>query len=85
MIIKDLWDCQVNAIIDVKHGDADTDMYKYKPMTSLLARWENTMKYKHRNHSHDQQKHSSMFVLSVDRMLGRKTLVVLYILIRFMA
>ena len=40
VMIQDLWDFQVNAIIDVKLGDADADMYKYEPMTSLLASWE---------------------------------------------
>ena len=39
VMIQGLWDCQVDTIIDVKLGDSDTDMYKYEPMTALLARW----------------------------------------------
>ena len=40
VMVQDLWDHQVNAIIDVKLGDADADTYKYEPMAALLARWE---------------------------------------------
>ena len=46
-MIQGLWDRQVDAIIDVKLGDADADMYKYEPMTSLLSRWEKIKKDKH--------------------------------------
>ena len=34
----DLKDRQVEAIIDVKIGDADADSYKYEPMSVILAR-----------------------------------------------
>ena len=40
-MIQGIWDLQVDAIIDVKLVDADSDMYKYEPTTALLARWEN--------------------------------------------
>ena len=72
MIIQGLWDPQVNAIIDVKLGDANTDTYKYEPMASLIERWETIKKYKHGKHWHDQQKYFALFVLSLDGMLGRK-------------
>ena len=55
VMIRGLWDCQVDAIIDIKLGDAEADTYKYEPMTSLLARWENIKKYKHGKHCHNQQ------------------------------
>ena len=55
-MIQGLWDCQFDATIDVKLGDADADTYKYEPMTSLLARWENINKDKHDKHFHDQRK-----------------------------
>ena len=29
-MVQGLWDCQVNATIDVKLGDADADTYKYE-------------------------------------------------------
>ena len=80
-MIRDLWDIQVNSIIDVKFGASDEDTYKYNPMTSILARWEKIKKDKHGKHCHDQRKHFSPFVLSADRMLGREALVVLYQLI----
>ena len=77
-MIQDLWDCQVNAIIDVKIGDADADTYKYEPTASNLARWEKIRKDKHDKHCHNQRKHFSPFVLLVERMLGSEDLVVLY-------
>ena len=71
VMIQCLWDSQVDDIIDFKIGDADADTYKYKPIVSLLVRWENIKKDKHSKHCHDQQKHFSPFVISVDRMLRR--------------
>ena len=67
-----LWDSQVDDIIDVKLVDADANKYKYKPMKSLLARWENIKKYKHGKHYHERRKCFSPFVLSVDGILGRE-------------
>ena len=64
-MIRGLWDRQVDIIIHVKLGDADTDTYKHEPMIKLLARWENTKKDKHGNHCNDQRKHFFPFVLSV--------------------
>ena len=84
-MIQGLWDRQVNAIIDVKLGETDTDTYKYKPMTSLLARWENIKKDKNSKHWHNQRKHFSPFVISVDGMLGRESLVLLSQLSQVMA
>ena len=37
-MIQGLWDRQVEAIIDIKLGDADADSYTYKPMAALLTR-----------------------------------------------
>ena len=37
-MVQGLWDLQVDDIIDVKLGDANTDSYKYEPMEALLAR-----------------------------------------------
>ena len=54
-------------------------------MTSLLVRLEKVKKDKHGNHCHDKGKHFSLFVFSVDVMLGREALVVLYQLSRVMA
>ena len=54
-MVRVLWDRQVDAIIDVKLGDADTDSYKYEPMIAILARWETIKNYKHGKHCHDQQ------------------------------
>ena len=83
-MIRGLWDRQVNAIIDVRLGDADADTYKYYPMASLMTRWEKIKKDKHSKHCHDQRKHFSSLVLSVDGMLGREYLVVLSQLSRVM-
>ena len=54
-MIRVLWDFQVDAIIDVNLGEADTDMYKYEPMIALLTRWENINKDKHGKHGHNQR------------------------------
>ena len=77
MIVQGLWDCQFDAIIDVRNGDADADSYKYEPVTALLARWETIKKDNHNKHCHDQLKHFSPFVLSVDGILGKESLVLL--------
>ena len=53
-MVRGLWDRQVNAIIDVKLGDANADMYNYKSITSLLARWEKIKKENHGKHCHNQ-------------------------------
>ena len=84
-MIRGLWDRQVDAVIDIKIGDADADTYKYEPMTSLLARWGKIKKDKHGKHCHDQREHFSPFFLSVDGMLGRKALAVIYQLSQLMA
>ena len=73
-MIQSLGYHQVDAIIDVKLGDADVYTYKYEPITSLLGRWERIKKDKHGKHCHDQRKHFSTFFLSVDGMLGREAL-----------
>ena len=70
-MIQSLGYRQVDAIIDVKLGDADVYTYKYDPMTSLLARWERIKKDKHGKHCNDQRKHYSPFVISVDGIQGR--------------
>ena len=82
-MVRGLWDFQVDAIIDVKIGDADADSYKYELMTALLSKWETIKKDKHGKHCHNQWKHFLPFVLSVDVMLGREALVVLSQLSRF--
>ena len=85
MIIRVLWYRQFDAIIDVKLGDADADTYKYEPIKSLMARLVNINNDKQGKHCNDQRKHFSLFVLSVDVMLGREALVVLSQLILVMA
>ena len=54
-------------------------------MILLLDRWEKLKKDDHRKHCHEQQKHMSPFVLSVDGMLGSEAIVVLYNLSRLVA
>ena len=84
-MIRVLWDFQVDAIIDVNLGEADTDMYKYEPMIALLVRWENIKKDKHGKHCHNQRKHFSMLVISVGIILGVEALILPYQLSRVMA
>ena len=70
-MVRGLWDCQVDAIIDVKLGDADVDTYKYELMKALQARWEKINKDKHGKKCHNKRKHFSPFFILVDRILGR--------------
>ena len=84
-MVQCLWDCQVDAIIDVKLGDADADSYKCEPMKALLVRWGTIKKDKYGKHCHNQWKKCLSFVLSVDGMLGRESLFMLSQLSRFMA
>ena len=77
MIIRCLWDQQADAIIDVKIGVADTEYYRYEPISTLLDWWETIKEDKHGKHCHNQQICFFIFVLSVDGMLGREDLVVL--------
>ena len=83
-MIRCLWYCQVDDIIDVKLGDSDTDSYKYEPMTRLLARWETIKKDKHGKQCHDQRG-KFLFVISVEGSLGREALVVFLQLSIFVA
>ena len=50
-----------------------------------MNRWEKQNNYNHGNHCHYQQKHVSLFVLSVDFIIGKLSLVILVILSRLMA
>ena len=71
MMVRSVWNFQVDNIIYVKIGDADADTYNHDPMTVLLDRREIIKKDKQGKYCHDQRKLFSPFVLSVDRMLGR--------------
>ena len=77
VMIRLLWDRQINAIIDIKLGNADADSYIFDPIVALLDWWEKIEKDKHSKHLHNQQKQFSPFFLSVDGILGSKSLVVL--------
>ena len=85
LIIQGLWYRQTKAIIDVKISDYDLHIYRFDTMVKFLDKWEKIKKYKHGNHCHYQQKHFSMFIISVDGMLGRESLVLLANLSRLMA
>ena len=54
-MVRVVWGCQFDAIIDVKLRGSDTDSYKYEPMTALLAMWETIKKDKHSKHCHNQR------------------------------
>ena len=55
-MIYGLWDRQVEAIIDIKIGNADADSYKYEPMAALLNQGGTMKKHNHGNHCNNQQK-----------------------------
>ena len=77
VMIQFLWDQQTESIIDIKLGDTDVDSYKYEQMAALLDWWETIKEDKHSKNYHDQRTHFSLFVLSVNSMLGREALFLL--------
>ena len=54
-------------------------------MNNLLACWDNQSKDNNGNHCHKQLKHFSLFVLSIDGMIGKEALVLLTSLSQLMA
>ena len=62
-------------MIDVIFGYLDMSIYNHEPMDKILASWEKQKKDKHGKHFHEQRKHFSLFVLSVDGLLGKESLV----------
>ena len=72
VLIQGLWEVQTDAIIDVIFDDADIYTYRYEPMDKILDFWEKEKKDKHSKKYHDHQKLFSMFVFSVDGILGRR-------------
>ena len=45
--ILDLWEIQIEAIIDVRFGDSDVKTCKPVKMNKLLSGWDKIKKYKH--------------------------------------
>ena len=72
-----LWERQTDAIIGIKFGDFDADTYEHESMYKLLDGWYNQNKDNHGKHYHKQRTRFSLFVLSIDGMLGKEALVVL--------
>ena len=77
VMIRGLWDLQVESIIDFKLCNTDADSFYYEPMSELLSRWETIKKDKHSKQCSDQRKHFLPFVLSVNGIIGRESLAVL--------
>ena len=75
VLIRGLWERHTDAIINVRFGGSDKDTYNHEPMDKILASWEKQKKDKHGKHFHEQRKHFSLFVLSVDGLLGKESLV----------
>ena len=69
-MIQGLYYLQADAIIDVKLGDADVNSYIYEPMAALLDQWETIKKDNRGKNCHNQRKHFSLFVISVNGMIG---------------
>ena len=85
VLIRGLWDRHNNTITEVKFGDADVDTYRFEWIENILALWEKMKKDKQSKNCHNQRKHFSLFVISVDGMLGKDSPVVLANLRRLMA
>ena len=63
-------------------GDLDCDFHKKKPMVTLLDNRVKLNRVKQGNNFHEQWEHFSPFVLYVDGMLGKESLVILTNLIQ---
>ena len=85
VMIWGLWYRHTDVIVNVKLGYDDADNYRLEPMEDLLDRRDKKNNYKHGKHLHNQQRHFSLFVISIDGILGRETLVLLTNLIWLMA
>ena len=85
MSIQGPWESQIEAIIDIRLGDADAYTWKSFIMDKLLNGWEKTKKEKNGKDCYGQQRKFSPFVLSVDGMTSKESLVVLATLSRLMA
>ena len=84
ILIRGLWDRHTYNIIDIKLG-FEANTCRFEPLAALLYWWEKIKKDKHGKHCHGEQKHFSRFVISVDGMIGRETLVVLMNLSQLLA
>ena len=61
----------MEAIIDIRFGDADTDSCKPFIMDKLLEGWKKRKKYRHGKAYYEQRRHFYPFVISVDGMTGK--------------
>ena len=50
VLVRGLWERYTDVIITVTLGDTDMDTYMFKPMVTLLYRWDKTKKDKHGKH-----------------------------------
>ena len=73
VLIKGLWEIHTDAIIDIRFGDADGEIYVKEGMDTIFTRWEKMKKDKHGWHCQNQGKHFSLLVLSVDEIMGKET------------
>ena len=68
---------QTEAIIGVRIVDSDAETYNKEKMDTLLLRWGEINKDKHRRHCNEHQKKYSLFVLPVYGILDKEAQVVL--------
>ena len=85
MLIRGLWKIQTDAIIDSRFRYSDVEIYVKEAIYTLLPRWEQTNKENNGQHKHEQRKNFSLFVSSVDGILGKEAQFVLATLSSIMA
>eukprot|EP00957_Ditylum_brightwellii_P206843 15350224-Ditylum_brightwellii.AAC.1 len=84
-MIRHLWKHQVDTVIDVRITDTDAKYHISRPLETLLAAQEKGKKGKYLNACLEQNRHFSLFVVSVDGMLGKEAVMVLRQLSRKLA
>ena len=84
MLIRGLWEIQIEAIVEFRFVYDDVDVYNKEGMDTLLPRWEKMKKDKHGRNCHKQQK-KYPFILSVYGVLCKEAQVLLVTLTQLMA
>eukprot|EP00957_Ditylum_brightwellii_P157562 11992749-Ditylum_brightwellii.AAC.1 len=71
-MIRHLWKHQVDTVIDVRITDTEAKSYILHPLEAVLAAQEKDKKGKYLSSCLEQNQHFSLFVASVNGMLGKE-------------
>jgi hypothetical protein len=72
ILIRGLWTCGTDCIIDVRITDVDAKSNRSKDLIKVLATHEREKKRKYLEACLGQRRHFSLFVVSTDGLLGKE-------------